>query len=156
MTKTTQGIKAEDIESNDKSVKADPDAPTMKYVFGTIRKDAVEITPVEVTVPEAKVLEQLWNDGFVVIEIRERKNPVPSAQNELDRLTRRYGAEIVAQTFGAAAVSKAAVKSLLDQSVDDVAEDMATEPDADEETSDASTSAVKVVKVKAPATKKGK
>lgn len=156
MTKKTQGIKAEDIESNDQSIQADPDAPTMKYVFGTVRKDAVEITPVEVTVPEAKVLEQMWHDGFVPIEVRERNNPVPNAQHELDRLTRRYGAELVAQTFGAAAVAKAAVKSLLDQSVDDVAGDLANEEDAETEVATGSKPSAKTVVAVKKAPKKGK
>ncbi len=89
---------------------------TIVYVKGTVRKDAVEIIPKEVRVPEAMVLEGLYGEAWVPTSVREvqiEDQDYPDAQSEIDRLQGHYGADIVNQVFGTAVQARKDVGDLL-------------------------------------------
>lgn len=89
---------------------------TIVYVKGTVRKDAVEIIPKEVRVPEAMILEALYKEAWVPRAVREvqiEDDQYPTAQDELDRLALHYGPDIVNQTFGTAVAARKDVTDLL-------------------------------------------
>jgi hypothetical protein len=72
------------------------------YVKGTVRKDAVEITPKEVAITEAMILEQIYGEAWVPTSVRTVEvDNVPSPAQELERLNRAYDHEAVAKAFGA-------------------------------------------------------
>lgn len=86
------------------------------YVKGTVRKDAVEIIPKEVRVPEARVLEVKYGEAWVPTSVREveiEDDEYPNAQSEIDRLTQHYGPEVIAEAFGTAVQGRKDVTELL-------------------------------------------
>lgn len=86
------------------------------YVKGTVRKDAVEIIPKEVRVPEARVLEVKYGEAWVPTSVREveiEDDQYPDAQSELDRLANHYGPEVVNEAFGTAIQARKDVSELL-------------------------------------------
>lgn len=89
---------------------------TIVYVKGTVRKDAVEIIPKEVRVPEARVLEVKYGEAWVPTSVREvqiEDDQYPDAQSELDRLAQHYGSEVVNEAFGTAIQARKDVSELL-------------------------------------------
>lgn len=86
------------------------------YVKGTVRKDAVEIIPKEVRVPEARVLEVKYGEAWVPTSVREveiEDDQYPDAQSELDRLANHYGPDVVNEAFGTAIQARKDVSELL-------------------------------------------
>lgn len=88
------------------------------YVAGTVRKDAVEIVPVEVPLTVAPILAAKYQSAWVPNRIRlvsvdiNDAEGVPSVSDELDRLVRVYGQEHVAEAYGTKTQALAALTSL--------------------------------------------
>jgi len=88
------------------------------YVAGTVRKDAVEIVPVEVPLSVAPILAAKYQSAWVPNRIRlvavtiKDGEGVPSVSDELDRLVRVYGQEHVNEAYGTKTQALAALTSL--------------------------------------------
>lgn len=75
--------------------------PSITYVKGTIRKDAVAIIPKECRVTEARVLESIYGAGWVPAQLRAVEvGELPTAVAELERIVGVYGHEAVEKAYG--------------------------------------------------------
>lgn len=87
------------------------------YVTGTVRKDAVEIIPVEVPLTAAPILAAKYNEGWVPNRIRTITVDVGeeglTAAMEHDRLVSLYGAEHVAAAFGTKVAAVMGINALM-------------------------------------------
>jgi hypothetical protein len=105
---------------------------TIVYVKGTVRKDAVEIIPKEVRVPEARVLEVKYGEAWVPVSVREvsiEDDQYPDANAELDRLAAHYGPEVVNEAFGTAIQARKDVSELLSMTTAQAVKDSGVIPE---------------------------
>lgn len=87
------------------------------YVRGTVRKDAVEIIPVDVPLAAAPVLAAKYGENWVPNQIRTVSMDVGdepiTATTEYERLVRAYGGEHVAEAFGTKVNATLGISALL-------------------------------------------